>query len=239
MTQTAITHTDIEEQQIEEMRTILTFLADNIKNLTPLHFDNKSKKTLRDLVSLWRWHMSHGYFEAPNEHLNADKPPIGWLHQLLVSYRSVSSLITLLAAPGITNSHDLTNNAGVLMYKLGRILTYTTVPEIPATFYLPPSDPKKTDQDGVPWKQSKSGAAKKWRYRLKKDREAKESLLDKPKPEMSEEEAERKRKDFLKRKNERRKEERERRQEASDAADRQYEIDKAEEKKRRKKKLGL
>ena len=238
MTQ-AVTHTDLEEVQIEEMRTILVFLTDNIKNLTPLHFDNKKKKTLRGLVSLWRWYISHGYFEEPNEHINEDKPPIGWLHNLLVSHRSVSSLITLLAAPGITGGSDVTNGSGILMYKLGRILTYTTVPEIPATFYLPPSDPKKTDQDGVPWKQSKTGAAKKWRYRLKKEREDRESLLPKPKPEMSEEERVRKTKEHLKKKNERRKAERKHRQDALDDADRRHKLDQAEEAKRRKKRLGL
>lgn len=237
MTQ-AVTHTDLEDTQIEEMRTILGFLADNIKNLTSLHFDKKNKKTLRDLVSVWRWYLSHGHFVAPNEDLNQDKPPIGWLHNLLVSHRSVSSLITLLAAPGITGSHDLTNNAGVLMYKLGRVLTYTTVTDIPKTFYLPPSDPKKTDQDGVPWKQSKTGAAKKWRYRLKKEREDRESLLDKPKPEMSEEERVRKTKEYLRKKDERRAKVKKDRQDAEDDADRRHKLDQAEEKKRRKKRLG-
>lgn len=237
MTQ-AVTHTDLEDTQIEEMRTILGFLADNIKNLTPLHFDKKSKKTLRDLVSIWRWYLSHGHFVAPNEHLNADKPPIGWLHNMLVSHRSVSSLITLLAAPGITGSHDLTNNAGVLMYKLGRVLTYTTVTDIPKTFYLSPSDPKKTDQDGVPWKHSKTGAAKKWRYRLKKEREDRESLLDKPKPEMSEEERARKTRQYLRKKDKRRAEVKKHRQDAEDDADRRHKLDQAEEKKRRKKRLG-
>lgn len=238
MTQ-AVTHTDLEEVQIEEMRTILGFLADNIKNLTPLHFDNKKKKALRDLVSVWRWYISHGYFEEPNEHINEDKPPIGWLHNILMSYRSVSSLITLLAAPGIPGGSDVTNGAGVLMFKLGRILTYTTVPEIPKTFYLPPSDPKKTDQDGVPWKQSKTGAAKKWRYRLKKERSDRESLLPKPKPEMSEEERVRKTKEYLTKKDKRRAEVKKHRKEAEEDADRRYEIDKAAEMKRRKKRLGL
>ena len=206
--------------------------------LVSLLKDKKSKKTLRDLVSVWRWYLSHGHFVAPDEHLNQDKPPIGWLHNLLVSHRSVASLITLLAAPGITGSHDLTNNAGVLMYKLGRILTYTTVPEIPETFYLPPSDPKKTDQDGVPWKQSTTGAAKKWRYRLKKEREDRESLLDKPKPEMSEDERVRKTKEYLRKKDKRRALVKKQRQDAVDDADRRYEIDKAAEAKRRKKRLG-
>ncbi len=239
MTQATVTHTEIEETQIEEMRTILAFLADNIKNLTSLHFDKKIKTTLRGLVTIWRWYVSHGYFKPPHESLNADKPPIGWLHNLLVSHRSVSQLITLLAAPGVSGGSDVTNGSGVLRYKLGRILTYTTVPEIPKTFYLPPSDPKKTDQDGTPWKQSKSGAARKWRWRLKKEREDRESLLDKPKPEMSEEEKQRKRDAYLKKKNARRKADRKHRQDASDDADRRYKIDQAEEAKRRKKRLGL
>ena len=239
MTQATVTHTEIEESQIEEMRTILAFLADNIKNLTPLHFDKKDKKALRGLVSIWRWYISHGYFEEPNESLNADKPPIGWLHNLLVSHRSMSMLVTLLAAPGVTGGSDVTNGAGILGYKIGRILTYTTVPEIPATFYLPPSDPKKTDQDGTPWKQSKTGAARKWRWRLKKEREDKESLLDKPKPAMSEEERVRKTKEHLKKKNKRRAEVKKHRQEAEDDADRRHKIAQDEEKKRRQKRLGL
>ena len=236
---TAVTTLDErEELQKEECREILTFLKDNIKNLTPLHFDTKRKEQLIEYVSIWRFLISHSYFEAPYEHLNKDKPPIGWLHNLLVSHRDVPGLITLLAAPGVRQSMDLKNGADILMLKLSRITSYVTPPVIPKTFYLPPGDPKKTDQEGISWKKSPSDAAKNYRARLRSEAKAKESLLPKPKPVMTEKEAEAKRKAHLKKKNEKRAWERKKRQDAEIEADRKYEIEKQDIEKRRKRKSG-
>ena len=226
------------EQQKTEIREILAFVKDNIRNLTPLHFDAKRKKVLREHVSVWRWYVSHGYFEEKDDPLNRDKPPISWLHNLLVSHRAVRYLITLLAAPGVTESFDLKNGADILMLKMSRILTYSTPQEIPSTFYLPPSDPKKTDQYGVPWAKSDSKAAKKWRIRLKSDAKARKSLQPKPKPVLSEQEARERAEEYLAVKNAQRKVERDRRDAAKEDADRRYEAEKREEEKRRLEKLG-
>ena len=236
---TAVTTLDErEELQKEECREILTFLKDNIKNLTPLHFDTKRKEQLIEYVSIWRFLISHSYFEAPYEHLNKDKPPIGWLHNLLISHRDVPGLITLLAAPGVRQSMDLKNGADILMLKLSRITSYVTPPVIPKTFYLPPDDPKKTDQDGIPWKQSPSDAAKNWRFWKTKAKKEKESLLPKPKPVVTEEETEAKRKAHLKAKNKQRKAFKKDRDDAKKDADTRYEIAKRDEEKRRKRTSG-
>lgn len=221
------------EQQKTEMREILEFITDNIKNLTPLHFNKEQKKKLRKDVKIWRFYISHSYFESPNEHLNEDKPPFSWLHNLLISHRSVTGLITLLAAPGVKESMDLKNGADILMLKMSRILSYVTAKDIPRTWYLPPGDPKKTDQYGVPWKQSKSKAAKKWRKRLSDEAAERESLRPEPKPVLSEREARERGERHLKEKNAQRKAERERRQSAREDADRRY-----EDERRRLKKNG-
>lgn len=222
----------------EEVREILIFVTDHIEDLTPLHFDDKRKAQLTEYVSLWRWLISHGYYEKPNEHLNKDKPPIGWLHNLLVSHRSVTDLITLLAAPRVKQSADLKNGSDILMLKMSRILSYSTPQEIPETFYLPPSDPKKTDQEGIPWKKSKSKAAKKWWLRIRQEEKAREALRPKPKPVMTEKEAAEKTKTYLKHKNEQRAVEAKKRQDASDEADRRFEQEKADLAKRSKQRYG-
>ena len=234
MTESAIVTLDERaEQQKTEMREILAFVTDNIKNLTPLHFDKERKKELRKHVKIWRFYISHSYFEPPNEHLNEDKPPFSWLHNLLVSHRAVNGLITLLAAPGVTESMDLKNGADILMLKMSRITSYVTAKEIPRTFYLPPGDPKKTDQYGVSWKTSKSSAAKKWRKRLSDEAAERESLRPELKPVLSEKETQERGERYLKVKNAQRKAEREKRQLAKEDADRRY-----EDEKRRLKKNG-
>ena len=236
MTESAVlTLEELAEQHKTEIREILSFVVDNIKALTPLHFDKEKRKTLRDDVKVWRFFLSHTFFDEPFEHLNKDKPPLSWLHNLLISHRSVKDLITLLAAPGVRESMDLKNGADILMLKMSRITSYTAPLHIPNTFYLPLGDPDKTDQYGVPFKDSLSRAAVKWRRRLSDEAAAKESLEPEEKPVMSEEEKKERTKAYLENKNAQREAERDRRQAASDDADRRYEQEKREEEKRRKK----
>lgn len=239
MTEAAVlTLEELAEQHKTEIREILSFVVDNIKDLTPLHFNKEKKKTLRDHVKVWRFFLSHTFFDEPFEDLNKDKPPLSWLHNLLISHRSVRDLITLLAAPGVRESMDLKNGADILMLKLRRITSYTAPLSIPNTFYLPLGDPKKTDQYGVPFKDSLSRAAVKWRRRLSDEAAARESLEPEEKVVMSEKERREKSKADLKAKNAQRAAERERRKLATDDADRRYEQEKREDEKRRKEKYG-
>lgn len=239
MTEAAVlTLEELAEQHKTEIREILAFVVDNIKDLTPLHFDNERKKTLRDHTKIWRFFISHTFFDEPHAHLNKDKPPLSWLHNLLISHRSVKNLITLLAAPGVTESMDLKNGADILMLKMSRILSYTAPLHIPNTFYLPLGDPDKTDQYGVPFKDSLSRAAVKWRRRLSDEAAAKESLEPEEKPELTEAEKKAKTKAYLKTKNAQRAAERKRRKLASDDADRRYEEERRVEEKRRREKYG-
>ena len=234
MTESAVlTLEELAEQHKTEIREILSFVVDNIKALTPLHFDKEKRKTLRDDVKVWRFFLSHTFFDEPHEHLNKDKPPLSWLH-----HRSVKDLITLLAAPGVRESMDLKNGADILMLKLSRILSYTAPLSIPNTFYLPLGDPDKTDQYGIPFKDSLSRAAEKWRRRLSDEAAAKESLEPEEKPELTEKEKKAKTKAYLKNKNAQRAAERERRKLASDDADRRYEEEKRVDEKRRREKYG-
>jgi hypothetical protein len=239
MTEAAVlTLEEVAEQHKTEIRDILSFVVDNIKALTPLHFNKEKKTLLRDQVKIWRFFLSHTFFDEPFEDLNADKPPLSWLHNLLISHRSVKDLITLLAAPGVRESMDLKNGADILMLKLSRITSYTAPLSIPNTFYLPLGDPKKTDQYGIPFKDSLSRAAEKWRRRLSDEAAAKESLEPEEKPELTEAEKKKRTKAYLKIKNAQRAAERERRKLASDDADRRYEQEKREDEKRRKEKYG-
>ena len=201
-----------DEEMMSDIRQTLAFVTDNINNLTPLHFNAAKRKRIKEHITIWRWYLSHGYFEPPNEALNADKPPISWLYSLLVEPRAVKYLITLLAAPGVTDSSDLRNGADILMLKLSRIASYASQQPIPATFYLPDGDPKKTDQYGVLWGKSKAKAAVKYRKRLRQEKRDKESILPKPKPIMSEKERKAKTKAYLQHKNAQRKAEREKRE---------------------------
>jgi hypothetical protein len=239
MTESAVlTLEEVAEQHKTEIREILAFVVDNIKDLTPLHFNKEKRKILRDHVKIWRFFISHTFFDEANADLNADKPPLSWLHNLLISHRSLNNLITLLAAPGVTESMDLKNGADILMLKMSRILSYSAPLSIPNTFYLPLGDPDKTDQYGVPFKDSLSRAAVKWRRRLSDEAAARESLEPEEKVVMSEKEKREKSKADLKAKNAQRKAERDRRQAATDDADRRYEQEKREDEKRRKEKYG-
>ena len=166
-----------EEGMKESIRTTLTFLTEHMKDFTPMYTDAAYLKRIREYVAKWRWYLSHGYFKEPDNHLV--KPPISWLYNLLVSHRSVNSLVSLLATPGLTPSTDAKNAADILMLKMNRITTYVEPLDIPSTFYLPPSDPKKTDQEGVPWAKSKSDAAKNFR----KAHRTRQKELDSLKPE--------------------------------------------------------
>ena len=163
----------------DEIRTILSFAADNLKAFTPLYTDTKYKRLITGYIATWRWYLSHGYWKE-EEHRDRQKPPINWLYTLLTSHRSAASMVSLLATPGLTPSTDAKNAADILKLKLSRIETYVEPVEIPETFYLPPSDPKKTDQEGIPWAKSKSGAAKKYRKTLKIRADELKTLEPKP-----------------------------------------------------------
>ena len=148
----------------DAIRETLTFLTEHMTDFTPLYTDEAYLKRIRKYVAQWRWYLSHGYFKDPEKHL--EKPSVAWLYNICVSHRSINSLVSLLATPGLTPSSDAKNGADILMLKMSRITTYTEPKDIPSTFYLPPTDPRKTDQEGVPWAKSKSGAAKKFRKAL-------------------------------------------------------------------------
>ena len=192
-----------EESMKDNIRTILTFVSDNLKAFTPLYTDAAYKKKIRDHIATWRWYLSHGYWKD-EEDRDRQKPPITWLYNLLIQHRSANSMVSLLATPGLTHNTDAKNAADLLMLKISRIDTYVEPVAIPPTFYLPPGDPKKTDQYGVPWAKSKSGAARKYRKTLKIRADEVKSLEPKPKYTRTQQEI----KDYLKAKNGRREYER-------------------------------
>lgn len=166
-----------EKGRTDSIRESLTFLTEHLQDFTPLYTDKAYQKKMREYVAQLRWYLSHGYFKDPEKHL--EKPSVAWLYNLFVSHRSVNSLVSLLATPGLTPSTDAKNAADILMLKMSRIGTYTEPEDIPSTFYLPPADPRKTDQEGIPWAKSTSGGAKKWRKALR----IRQKELDDLKPE--------------------------------------------------------
>ena len=175
MTEEPVTETPIEKSQKEELRQILEHIDNCIPALTSLHFTDEEKEMLKQQISLWRWYISHGWFPKPFQEKN--KPPLSWLLQQLKAFPNIWICVSKLAAPDMPDSLDLEQSAAVLKHQLRRITEYPGDPvPIPTTFFLPFSDPKKTDQSGIPWAKSECAAAKKWRKaQAKKAREFEKS----------------------------------------------------------------
>ena len=220
----------------EKVREILTFVEGHIDALTPLYFTDADRETLRDNIAMWRWYLSHGYFKKPDQKLQ--KPPISWLYNIMVSHRAVTDLVSRLAAPAAKPTLPLQGDSEILMIKLSRIRSYVKEEPVPKTFYLAPDHPDKTDQMGIPFSVSSSRAAIKWRKRKDKARKAKESLVPKPKPELSEEERDKIAKKYLKEKNKQRADERKRRADAKKEAARRHEAAEREREKARRDRYG-
>ena len=146
----------------EELRKQLQHIEDCLPAFTSLYFTVEEKALITEQLSTWRWYISHGWFPKPFQ--ECKKPPLSWLLQELLAFPRVWDSACLLAAPGLPNSLNLEQAAETLKHQMRRITAYPgEIPPIPSTFNLPKSDPRKTDQYGVPWAKSECEAARNWR----------------------------------------------------------------------------
>lgn len=114
----------------DEIRTNLDMIYDNIGNFNDYSLQYIDKKKLRKFISIWRWYISHGYFNDKHPQLEgiASNPPLTWLHsQLQGQSVPLSRDIGRCIEPIVSSSIMTEGSARRIMDRLNRIYDYVTL----------------------------------------------------------------------------------------------------------------
>ena len=113
----------------EEIRDKLKMLEDNIDNFNDFSLQFIDKKALKKFISIWRWYVSHDYFNEkhPQPKGICSKPPLGWLHSQLQGltvplHRDIAECI----APVVQSSLKTEHAARRIMNRMNMIYGYVS-----------------------------------------------------------------------------------------------------------------
>lgn len=113
----------------DQIRDNLKMLEDNLDNFNDYASKFIDKKVLRKFISIWRWYISHGYFNEKHPQpkgLNSN-PPLGWLHSQLEGltvplHRDIAECIM----PKVQSSIKTEHAARRIMNRMNMIYGYIT-----------------------------------------------------------------------------------------------------------------
>ena len=113
----------------EQIRDNLKMLEDNLDNFNDYAQRFIDRKALRKFISIWRWYVSHDYFNEkhPQPQGSSSKPPLTWLHSQLEGlsvplYRDVAECIM----PKVQSSLKTEHAARRIMNRMNMIYGYVT-----------------------------------------------------------------------------------------------------------------
>ena len=119
----------------EEIRDKLKMLEDNIDNFNDFSLQFIDKKALKKFISIWRWYVSHDYFNEkhPQPKGLCSKPPLGWLNSQLQGlsvplHRDIAECI----APVVDSSLKTEHAARRIMNRMNMIYGYVSVEDMKA-----------------------------------------------------------------------------------------------------------
>ncbi|MHC4335468.1 MAG: hypothetical protein ACYSUV_17220 [Planctomycetota bacterium] len=177
----------------EQIRNNLDMIKDNMDRFNDFAQQFIDKKALRKFISIWRWYISHGYFNEkhPQPKGNSSNPPLGWLHaqlqgQTVPLHRDIAECIM----PVVQSSLNTEHAARRIMNRLNMIYGYVT-PEA-----------AKADQQAHRDREDKKNKDRLRAAKARVDRKAERNLRHK---ELIEKDGERLGKGYVKKKNEQRK----------------------------------
>ena len=114
----------------EQIRDKLKMLENNLDNFNDYSLQFIDKKYLRKMISIWRWYISHDYFNEkhPQPQGLSSNPPIGWLHSELQG-KSVPLArdIGMCISPEVKSSIDTKHAALRIMNRMNMIYGYVTL----------------------------------------------------------------------------------------------------------------
>jgi hypothetical protein len=176
----------------EKIRDNLDMIKDNMDNLNDYALKFIDKKALRKFISIWRWYISHGYFNEkhPQPKGHSSNPPLGWLHaqlqgQTVPLHRDIAECIMPVVQSSLKTEHA----ARRIMNRLNMIYGYVSPEAVKAD--------QQAHRDAQDKKTKDRLRAAKAREDRKEDRRlAVKELIDKKGPRLG--------KEYSKKKNEQR-----------------------------------